>query len=100
MSVGTVAFDQRVLGRRIREARTTAGLSQGAVGELCGVSKSAVYQWESACSMPDARSVAIVARRCACSADWLLGLVDDKRSRYSGDPLVLLAEAIDKARKT
>jgi transcriptional regulator with XRE-family HTH domain len=36
------------LGRRLRAARTSAGLSQEALGALVGVTGKAVCQWETA----------------------------------------------------
>lgn len=40
------AFRMQTMGERIRALREARGLTQTQLGELCGVSKSAVSQWE------------------------------------------------------
>jgi SOS-response transcriptional repressor LexA len=40
------------IGQRIRDARERAGLTQQALGRLCGVSRAAVAQWESDTTLP------------------------------------------------
>jgi transcriptional regulator with XRE-family HTH domain len=40
------AFPMETMGDRIKALREARGLTQTQLGELCGVSKSAVSQWE------------------------------------------------------
>jgi transcriptional regulator with XRE-family HTH domain len=40
------AYGMETMGTRIRQLRVARGLTQPELGELCGVSKSAVSQWE------------------------------------------------------
>lgn len=40
------AFPMQTMGDRIRALREARGLTQTQLGEFCGVSKSAVSQWE------------------------------------------------------
>ena len=47
-------MDREEIGRRIREARWKMGLTQGQLGHLVGVKKSAVCQWEAGKHLPRA----------------------------------------------
>jgi transcriptional regulator with XRE-family HTH domain len=40
------AYRMETMGERIRQLRIARGMTQPELGELCGVSKSAVSQWE------------------------------------------------------
>lgn len=67
------------LGKRIRYARTKAGISQDELGNATGVSRQAVGAWEKNVSTPDARQLAIIARMLGVTTDWIVGV-----SRFGG----------------
>lgn len=62
------------VGRVIREARKRLGLSQEQLGKLTGVSRSAVNQWESGTTTPDAERLPEIARVLNLEAGALLGI--------------------------
>lgn len=60
------------LGKKIREARKQAGLSQEQLAEKMGVSRSAVAKWETDKGLPDVENLKILARLLGVSVDYLL----------------------------
>lgn len=66
------------IGRRIREAREQAGLTQAQLALLFGkMARHTIGSWEDGTTSPTADQVARIAVRCAVSADFLLGLADE-----------------------
>ena len=63
---------------RLRELRKDKGFSQQQCADLLGVSKSAIGYWETGDTLPDAKSMALMAETYNVSADYLLGLTDVK----------------------
>jgi phage repressor protein C with HTH and peptisase S24 domain len=59
------------LGKRITSAREQAGLSQTALGEAFGLTRSSVSQWESETTEPSAANLRAIALRCRVDYDWL-----------------------------
>jgi transcriptional regulator with XRE-family HTH domain len=47
-------------------------LSQARLGELCGVSKAAVSQWETGVSMPEIKKLIELRSKLHFSFDWLI----------------------------
>lgn len=66
------------LSKRIREGRLKKGFSQSRLGELTGVSRSAVNQWESGGTVPDAERLPLIARALEMDAAQLLGTAPEK----------------------
>lgn len=62
------------VGKVIREARQRLRLSQEKLGELTGVSRSAVNQWESGTTTPDAERLPLIARALRIEGAAMLGL--------------------------
>lgn len=58
--------------RYLRENQKPKKLSQEAFGLLCGVSKSAVSQWESGETEPDMKTILKLRDEIVFSLDWLL----------------------------
>ncbi|MGH8763561.1 MAG: helix-turn-helix domain-containing protein [Nitrosospira sp.] len=77
------------MGPRLIQLRRRYKLSQTKLGELCGVSKAAVSQWETGVSTPEIRKLVELRSKLAFSFDWLLtgqeGTID---SRSDGMPQV------------
>jgi transcriptional regulator with XRE-family HTH domain len=62
------------VGKIIREARMRLRISQERLGEMTGVSRSAVNQWESGATMPESERLAVIARALGLDGGALLGL--------------------------
>ena len=76
------------LGRRIREARRRARLSQVQLGDLLDLSgHSPVGQWERGKSLPDTENLIFTAEHCATSLDYLVwGMGNDIDARIRALP--------------
>jgi transcriptional regulator with XRE-family HTH domain len=60
------------LGDRIRKARELASLSQEQLGELVGVSRASIVNYEHGHTQPPQRRTRLIAMACGVDADWLL----------------------------
>lgn len=65
-----------VIGKRIKELRTEAGLTQKMFGERLSVSQDTVSLWETGRSLPTTELVIEICKMLNISADYLLGLKD------------------------
>ena len=66
------------IGAKIRARREAHGLSQGALAEQVFVSRQTVNNWENAKTLPDIRSLQLMAKTFDCTVDELL---DDDAAR-------------------
>lgn len=64
------------IGQRIAQKRKELGLSQEALGEELGVSRQAIYKWESDGAVPEVEKLVQLSRRFGVSVGWLLGVED------------------------
>lgn len=60
------------MGPRLIELRRKYKLNQSQLGEMCGVSKAAVSQWETGVSTPEIKKLLIIRSKLAFSFDWLI----------------------------
>ncbi len=60
------------IGARVRQLRIQHGLSQESFGELCGVSKGMVSQWESDIVRPPTDRLLKLREHIEFSFDWML----------------------------
>jgi transcriptional regulator with XRE-family HTH domain len=60
------------LGRRLRELREAAGLSQDQIASIAGVSRNAVSQWESDKTRPSTSRLGLIARTLNVAVEELL----------------------------
>lgn len=67
-------------GQRIAAKRKELGLSQEGLGEQLGVSRQAIYKWESDASLPDIDKLVALSRLFQVSVGWLLGVEDAPES--------------------
>lgn len=65
------------IGQRIAQKRKELGLSQEALGEELGVSRQAIYKWESDGAVPEVEKLVQLSRRFGVSVGWLLGVEDE-----------------------
>ncbi|WP_251617619.1 helix-turn-helix domain-containing protein [Pumilibacter muris] len=63
-----------IIGKRIKELRLQAGISQKTLAEKIGVNKRAVIFWEQEINEPKASYVRNLAVFFEVSADYLLGI--------------------------
>lgn len=64
-------------GDRLKYLRQRKNLKQSELGELLGLSGSAVGSWEREVRQPDLETVGRLARELDVSTDYLLGLTDE-----------------------
>ena len=65
------------LGTRIAQKRKESGLSQEALGEQIGVSRQAIYKWESDASLPEIEKLIALSKLFGVSVGALLGVEED-----------------------
>ena len=61
------------VGQRIAQKRKELGLSQENLGEQLGVSRQAIYKWESDATLPEIEKLISLSRIFSVSVGWLLG---------------------------
>ena len=61
-------------GQRIAQKRKERNLSQEALGEQLGVSRQAIYKWESDASLPEVEKLVAMSRLFGISVGELLGV--------------------------
>ena len=75
-------------GQRIAQKRREAGLSQEQLGQQLGVSRQAIYKWESDASMPEIEKLVALSRLFSVPVGWLLGEEDAPAQNADGqEPL-------------
>ena len=67
-----MAFDNGILGQRIKTCRQAAGISQEKVAELVGVSRQAVTKWETGQSAPSTENLFKLAEIFGTTVDLIL----------------------------
>lgn len=60
------------MGPRLVQLRRKYRLNQSQLGELCGVTKAAVSQWETGVSTPEIEKLVRLRSKLDFSLDWLL----------------------------
>lgn len=68
------------LGQRIAQKRKELGLSQEGLGEQLGVSRQAIYKWESDASLPEIDKLITLSKIFSVSVGWLLGVEEEPAS--------------------
>ena len=81
------------VGQRIAQKRKEKGLSQEALGERLGVSRQAIYKWESDAALPEIEKLVKLSREFELSVDWLLGEGDESRE-LTPDQLRMVEEIV------
>ena len=73
------------VGQRIAQKRKELGLSQEALGEQLGVSRQAIYKWESDATLPEIEKLVALSRIFGVTVGWLLG-VEEATSETENAP--------------
>ena len=71
------------VGQRIAQKRKESGLSQEALGEQLGVSRQAIYKWESDSALPEIEKLVALSRIFSVPVGWLLGVEEEAPSQES-----------------
>ena len=74
------------LGQRIAQKRKEAGLSQEGLGEQLGVSRQAIYKWESGAALPEIDKLVALSRLFSVTVGWLLGLEETEAPQPAETP--------------
>lgn len=73
------------VGQRVAQKRKEQGLSQEGLGEQLGVSRQAIYKWESDASLPEIDKLITLSKLFSVSVGWLLGVEEDQADTPSQD---------------
>lgn len=84
------------IGERIAQKRKELGLSQEALGERMGVSRQAIYKWESDAALPEIEKLVKLAREFGVSVGWLLGEEDNvpEKRELTPEQLAMVEEIV------
>lgn len=84
------------VGQRIAQKRRELGLSQEGLGERLGVSRQAIYKWESDAALPEIEKLVNLSREFSVSIDWLLGEEDNlpERPELTAEQLRMVEEIV------
>ena len=75
-------FDLAVFTQRIELLRTEQGMSKRRFALFVGTSSSVVSWWDKGRNSPSGYMIFQIARAFDVSADWLLGLTDERKKIY------------------
>ena len=67
-------MNNQTIGQRIAACRKALGLSQEALGEQLGVSRQAIYKWESDAALPEIEKIIALSKLFGISVGALLGV--------------------------
>lgn len=84
------------VGQRIAQKRKELGLSQEGLGEKLGVSRQAIYKWESDAALPEIEKLVNLSREFGVSVGWLLGEEDGapERPELTAEQLRMVEEIV------
>ncbi len=74
-------------GKRLREARLKARLSQRELSKLCKIGEKQIWRAENGKGEPSADHLGRIALQLNVSADWLLNIVNDPESHLKQSDL-------------
>ena len=75
-------FDLAVFSQRIELLRTEQGMTKRRFALFVGTSSSVVSWWDKGRNSPSVYMIFQIARAFDVSADWLLGLTDERKKIY------------------
>ncbi len=65
----------------MKAERVRVGLSAQSAAEQLGVAANTLLSWERQASVPNGSDLAKLAKLYGCSADWLLGITEERLPR-------------------
>ena len=63
--------------QRVKSLRQEKGFSQKELGDLVGVSKVSIFNYENSLQLPSVEILVLLAKALNCSVDYLLGVNSD-----------------------
>mgnify|MGYP002511994376 CR=1 FL=1 len=84
------------LGQRIAQKRKELGLSQEGLGEQLGISRQAIYKWESDASLPEIDKLITLSKIFSVPVGWLLGVDEDGPEHPARDQEQLVEEVLSR----
>ena len=89
------------VGQRIAQKRKELGLSQENLGEKLGVSRQAIYKWESDAALPEIEKLIALSRIFSVPVGWILGVEEASAEQPSGgelteEQLEMVREIVDR----
>lgn len=75
------------IGQRIAQKRKEMGISQEMLGERMGISRQAIYKWESDAALPEIEKLVALSKLFGVSVGWLLGVEEEKAEQPQDDTL-------------
>ena len=90
------------IGQRIAQKRKEQGLSQEALGDRLGLSRQAIYKWESDAALPEIDKLVALSRLFGVSVGWLLGVeetpevLQDTGSELTETQLSMVEEIVNR----
>lgn len=87
--------DDMSIGARLRQLRQRHHLSGEKLGELCGVSRSMVSQWESDMTTPPTDRLLQLRKHIGFSFDWLLYGEEEKVYSTSDPKLGAIMQVLE-----
>ncbi len=73
------------VGQRIAQKRKELGLSQENLGDRLGVSRQAIYKWESDQTLPEIDKLVNLSKLFSVPVGWLLGVEEESAAADSGE---------------
>ena len=73
------SFDMKVVAERIKNLRTERGIGQNLMAKELEVSNASISYWENAKQEPSAQAIYKMARYFGVSADYILGIENERR---------------------
>lgn len=84
------------LGQRIAQKRKELGLSQEGLGDQLGVSRQAIYKWESDASLPEIDKLITLGKIFSVPVGWLLGVEENAPVTVDPDREKLAEEVLSR----
>lgn len=78
-------FSKEIFGQRLKEIRMDHNETQTDLALLLGVKKSQISVLENGIVSTTPEKIALICTHYHVSADYLLGLTDDPKPRWSGE---------------
>lgn len=75
-------YDPYVFVERLDILRQESGMSKKRFAAMVGTSGSVVAWWEKGRNNPSVYMIFQIARECGVSADWLIGLTEERKKLY------------------
>ena len=66
-------MDEKIFGKRLKEARKAAGLCQQELANILGVNRASICRLERSINMPALHTAVLMADALGVSLDWITG---------------------------